>query len=194
MFYFHVLSTIRAERFETFAIFSRHTCVTHGTISHLFAGGLATQLVCRMFLETLATSKVSVASLAQDSFFGVRTRRNRLAVATRLSALTRHATSTPFITASAYIRSRRRTRKTVYDMVMSLHAVIKQVNSFFRFHLSVKMSSQFNPPKTTILYSLKCSWNLISSGIPPPVDKSIPIVSSKRSTMGRVIYQRRYEL
>ena len=33
------------------------------------------------------------------------------------------------------------------------------------------MSSQFNPPKTTILYSFKYSWNFISSGTPPPRDR-----------------------
>jgi len=148
-----------------------------------------------MFFETGATSKVSVARLARDSFFRVRTRRNRLAVATRLSALMRHATSTSFITASAYIPLRHRTRKIVYHVVMSPHVVIQQVNSFSDSTWPSKiMSSQFNPPKTTILYPLKCSWNLISSSILPPIDKSIPVVSSKRSTMGRILYPRRYEL
>ena len=113
MIYFHVPSTIRAELFETFVIPSRHAYVTHGTILHLFADGLAAQLVCLMFLETRATSKVSVARLARNSVFRVRTRRNRLAVATRLSALVRHATFACFITASSYIPSGHRTHKTL---------------------------------------------------------------------------------
>jgi len=147
-----------------------------------------------LFFKTRATSKFSIARLARDSIFGVRTLRNRLAVTARLSALTRHATFVPFITASAYILSRPCTRRTVYHVVMSRHVVIKEVNSFFRIPpLRRKLSSQFNPPKTTILYSLKCSWNLISSGIPPPVDKSIPVVSSKRSTMGHILYPWRYD-
>ena len=52
MIYFHVPSTIHAVRFESFAILSRHPYVTHGAISHLFADGLADQLVCLMFFET----------------------------------------------------------------------------------------------------------------------------------------------
>ena len=138
MIYFHVLFTILAERFETFVILFRHAYVTHGAISHLFADGLAAQLVCLMFFETRATFKGSVARLARDSFFRVHTRRTRLAVATRLSALMRHATSTSFITASAYILSRHRTRRTVYHVVISLYVIIHQVNSFFGFHLFVE--------------------------------------------------------
>ena len=138
MIYFNVLFTILAERFETFVILFRHEYVTHGAISNLFADGLAVHLVYLMFFETRATSKGSVARLPRDSFFRVHTRRNRLAVATRLSALMRHATSTSFITAFAYI-SRLRTRKTVYHVVMSLYVVIHQVNSFFGFHLSVEI-------------------------------------------------------
>ena len=137
MIYFHILSTIRAERFETFVIY-RHIYITHGAISHLFANGLAAQLVCLMFLKTRATSKVSVARLARDSVFRVHTWRNRLAVTARLSALMRHATSTPFITGFAYIPSRHCTRKIVCNMVMFRHVIIKQDNSFFGFHLSVE--------------------------------------------------------
>jgi len=48
--------------------------------------------------------------------------------------------------------------------------------------LSKYMSLQSNPPKTTILYSLKYSWNRISSGTPPASDISIPVVSSKLLT------------
>ena len=68
-----------------------------------------------------------------------------------------------------------RTRKIVYHVVMSLYIIIHQVNSFLRFPCPSKyMSSQFNPPKTRIPYSLKCSWIFISSGTPPPRDRSIP--------------------
>jgi len=130
MIYFHVPITIRAVRFETFVIISRHAHVTHDAISHLFAEGLAFQLVCLMFFESRATSKVSVTRLVRGSFFRVHTRRNRLTVATRLSALMCHATSKSFITASAYILSRHRTRKIVYHVIMSLYVVIQQVNSF----------------------------------------------------------------
>jgi len=53
MISFHVLFTIRAERLETFVIFSRYASVTHGAISHLFANGLiAAQLVCLVFFKT----------------------------------------------------------------------------------------------------------------------------------------------
>jgi len=191
MVYIHVPFTIRAERFETFVIFSRHAHVTHGAILHLFADCLSVQLVCLMFFETRATSKVSVARHARNSVFGVRTRRNRLAVATRLSALVRHATLASFTIASEYILSRHRARKTLSRGNISTSYTI----FFFRIPpVRRKISSQFNAPKTTILYSLKCSCNIISSGTPPPVDKSIPVVSSKRSTMGRVLHLRRYEL
>ena len=130
MVYLLVLSTILAERFETFVILFRHAHVTHCAISHLFEDGLAVHLVCLMFFVTRATSKVSVARLARDSFIGVHTGRNRLAVATRLSALTRHATFASFITAFAYIPSSHCTRKIVYHMIMPLYVIIHQVNSF----------------------------------------------------------------
>ena len=139
MIYFHVPFTIRAERSETFVILFRHEYVTHGAISNLFADGLAVHLVYLMFFETRATSKGSVARLPRDSFFRVHTRRNRLAVATRLSALMRHAKLTSFITSSAYILSRHRTRKTVYHMIIIPHIIIQQVNSFFGFYLSVEL-------------------------------------------------------
>jgi len=136
MIYFHVLSTILAERFETFVIFF----VTHTLHTVQFRTFSQTVLPSSLFV--LCFSKHErllkfVARLARDSFFRVHTRRNRLAVATRLSALMRHATSTSFITAFAYI-SRLRTRKTVYHVVMSLYVVIHQVNSFFGFYLSVE--------------------------------------------------------
>ena len=118
--YFHVLITIRAEQFKTFVILSRHKHVTRGAISHLFADCLiAFQLVRLMFFETRATSKVSVARLARNSIFSIHTRRYRLAVATRLSTLMRHATSTPFITTATHILSQQRTRKVVNNMKMS---------------------------------------------------------------------------
>ena len=60
MIYFHVLITIRAERFETFVILCRHAHVAYGAISHLFADCLAFQFVRLMFFETRATSKMSV--------------------------------------------------------------------------------------------------------------------------------------
>jgi len=89
--------------------------------------------------ETRANSKVSVAYLKRESFFGVRKRWNRLAVTTRLAALTRHATYTPFITASTYIPSRHRTHNIVYHVIKFPYIVIQQVNSFFGFYLSVKI-------------------------------------------------------
>jgi len=128
-----------SERFETFVILFRHAHVTHGTISHLFADSLfASKIDCLMFFETRATSKASVTGLARDSFFSERTRRNRLAVTTRLSALVRCATFTALVTATAYILSSHRTRNTVYHVKMSIYGVIHQVNSFFVFYLSVE--------------------------------------------------------
>ena len=139
MIYFHVLFTIRAVRFETFVILSRHARFTHGAISHLFADCLTFQLVCLMFFETRTTSKISVTGLVRDSFFGKQTWRNRPAIATRFSTLMRLATFTSFITAFAYIPSRPRPRKTVYHVIMSLYVIIHQVNSFFGFYLSVEI-------------------------------------------------------
>ena len=138
MIYFHVLITIRAERFEAYVILSCYAHVTHGAISHLFADCLASELVCLMFFETRATSKASVTGLARNSFFSERTWRNRLAVTTRYSALMRRATLTFLITASAYIPSSHRTRKIVYHVKMSIYVVIHKVNSFFGFYLSVE--------------------------------------------------------
>jgi len=132
-------------------ILFRHAHATHGAISHLFADCLSFQFVRLMFFETRATSKASVTGLARDSFFGKHTWRNRLAVATCLSALLRHAASTPFITAFAYIPSSHYTRKIVYHM-MSLYVIIHQVNSFFQFYLSIEInvlaiqSSENNDP------------------------------------------------
>jgi len=172
--YFHVLITIRAERFKTFVILFRHEHVTRGAISHLFADRLAFQLV-RMFFETRATYKVSVARLARNSIFSVHTRRNRLAVATRLSTLMCQATSTHFITTFTHILSRQRTRKTVNNMNMSTYVIIHQVNSFFGFYLSIEIYVlAMQSPKTTISYSLKCSWNLNSPGTPPPREGLYP--------------------
>jgi len=132
MIYFHYPSIIRAVRFESFVILSRHAYVTHGAISHFFADGFAVQLVCLMFFETRAASKVSVANLTRYSFFGVRTRWKRLAVTKRLAVLLRHATSTLYY--SLYIiLSRHRTRKFVYHVIIFLYVVIQQVNSFFGF-------------------------------------------------------------
>ena len=151
MIYFHVFITIRAERFETFVILSRHAHVTHGTISYLFAVCFASKLVCLMFFETRATSK-AVTGLTQDSFFRVCTRRNRPAITTRLSTLMRRATFASFITASAHILSRLRTRKTVNNVKMFLYGVIYQVNSFVGFCLAVEIyvlamqSSENNDP------------------------------------------------
>ena len=144
--YFQVLITIRAERFKTFVILSRHKHVTRGAIWHHFADRLAFHLVRLMFFETRATSKVSVARLAWNSIFSVHTRRYRLAVATRLSTLMRQATSTPFITTSTHILSRQRTGKTVNNMKMSTYVIIHQVDSFSDSTCPSKyMSSQFNP-------------------------------------------------
>ena len=107
--YFHVLVTLIAVRFETFVILSRHARFTHGANSHLFADCLiAFQFVRLMFFETRTTSKISVTGLARDSFFCERTWRNRPALATRLSTLTRLATFTSIITAFAYTPSRYR--------------------------------------------------------------------------------------
>jgi hypothetical protein len=144
-----------------------------------------------MFLETRATSKVSVARLAWNSIFSVHTRRNRLAVATRLSTLMRQAMSTPFITTSIHMCQR--TRKTVYNMKMSTYVIIHQVNSFFGFYLPVVIyvfaiqSPENNDP---VLFNMFLDLN--SSGTPPR-DRSVPVVSSKRLTMGRVLYPRRYD-
>ena len=59
MFYFHVLFKIRAVRFETFTIFSRHAHITHGAISHLFADCLTFQLVFLCFSKHERLLKLS---------------------------------------------------------------------------------------------------------------------------------------
>jgi len=141
-----------------------------------------------MFFETRATSKFFVARLARDSVFRVRTRRDQLAVATRLSTLMRHATFASFITASAYIPSRHRTRKIVYHVIMFLYTVIHHVNCFFGFYLSVEnyvLAIQSSENDDPVLFEMFLESHMLVYS--PTVDRSIPVVSRKRLTMGRVI-------
>jgi len=48
------------------------------------------------------------------------------------------------------------------------------------------MFSQLKPRCATLLYSRKCSWNLAISGITAPLDRSIPLFSSRSRTIGLI--------
>jgi len=137
MIYFHVLITIRAVRFETFVIFSRHAHVTHGAISQLFADGLAFQLVCLMFFVTRATSKVSIARLARDFLQSKYTEELTCSRYTSLhTSASRHVRILYY---SLCIHTDASSHpKTVYHMVMSPYVVIHLVNSFLGFYLAVE--------------------------------------------------------
>jgi len=172
-------------------ILSRHEHVTRGAISHLFADRLAFQLVGLTFFETRATSKVSVARLAPNSIFSVHTRRNRLAVATRLSTLMRQATSTPFLQPlHTYCRVNAPVR--LNNMKMSTYVIIHQVlfsdsTCPSKYVLAIQ-SPENNDP---VLFEMFLESQQLGS--PAPRDRCIPVVSSKRLTMGRVLYPLRYD-
>ena len=112
--------------------------VTHALHTGQFRTFSQTVLPSSLFVLCFSKHERLLKFLLQDSHM-TRTRRNRLAVTTRLSALMRHATFTSFIISFAYIPSRHCTRKIVYHMVMSLYVIIQQVNSFFGFYLSVEI-------------------------------------------------------
>ena len=104
----------------------------------------------------------------------------------------RQATSTPFITTSTHILSRQRTRKTVNNMKMSTYVIIHQVNSFFRIlpgHRNI-CSRNSIPRKQR-----SCTvWNVLGISIARVLlHRATDLYSSKRLTMGRVLYPRRYD-
>jgi hypothetical protein len=140
---------------------------------------LFSYLLLFVSVKTCTTSKLSITWPALDSNTSVWTWWNWQSL-----HVSWHQCITPLL--HALLKLYKHSWKCTWhgiNYTVKMCNIIIQVNSLLRFNLrSNSTSLQFNPPKTTILCSLKCSWNLINSGRPPPFVKSIHVVASKLST------------